>query len=170
MHCPFCNYDNIEGEDQCARCQVDLTDLRRLQEDDHSDIERSLLNTTLTELSTKEYIEISADTSMQQAINRMSEKGHHCAMILQDGAVIGILTERDILQKYAHQYQDKSNASVSDFMTPDPICLRSEDPIVFGINRMMVGGYRHIPLHQNNKLQGMVSVRDVLSHMVEQIS
>lgn len=169
MHCPFCNYDNIEGEDQCARCQVDLVDIRRLQEDDHSDIERNLFNTTLDELSTKEYIEITTDTSIHQAINRMNEKNHQCAMVVEGDSVIGILTERDILQKYAHQYQDKADAPVSEFMTPDPVTLRSEDPVVLGINRMMVGGYRHIPLHRDGKLAGMVSVRDVLSHMVEQI-
>lgn len=170
MHCPFCNYDNIEGVDQCARCQVDLTDIRRLQENDHSDIERTLLHTALEELSTKEYVEIAADTSIHQAINLMNEKGHHCAMVVEGDSVIGILTERDILQKYAHQYQGNANAPVREFMTSNPVSLRSEDPIVFGINRMMVGGYRHIPLQRDGKLTGMVSVRDVLRHMVEQIN
>lgn len=170
MHCPFCNFDNIEGVDQCARCQVDLTDIRRLQEDDHSDIERNLLNTTLAELSTTDYVKITADTSIHQAIEQMNEKGHQCAMVIEGDSIIGILTERDILQKYAHQYQDKADAPVSEFMTSNPISLRNEDPIVFGINRMMVGGYRHIPLHRDGKLSGMVSVRDVLSHLVDQIN
>lgn len=170
MHCPYCNFDNIEGVDQCTRCQVDLTDIRRLQEDDQSDIERTLLNTTLEKLSTRQYIEITSDMPVQQAINLMNEKGHQCAMIIEEDSIVGILTERDILQKYAHQYQDKADAPVREFMTPHPVTLRSEDPIVFGINRMMVGGYRHIPLQNDGKLTGMVSVRDVLSHLVEQIN
>lgn len=170
MHCPYCSFENIEGVDQCARCDFDLTDIRGFQESEHSDIERNLLKQSLEVVATKDYVEISPDTTVRDAIDLMNKGGFHSAMIIENKSIVGIFTERDILYKLAKQFRDKADSPVSDFMTTNPVTLRSQDPIVFGLNRMMVGEYRHIPIEKDGQLSGMVSVRDVLRYMVEQIN
>jgi len=170
MLCPYCSFENIEGVDQCARCDVDLTDVRNIQDNEHSDIERNLLKQSLEMIATKDYVEMSPDTTVRNAIDLMNKGGFHCAMIIENQSIVGIFTERDILNKLAQQFKDKADSPVSDFMTTKPVTLRSQDPIVYGLNRMMVGEYRHIPIEKNGQLSGMVSVRDVLRYMVEQIN
>ncbi len=50
-------------------------------------------------------------------------------------------------------------------MTADPESLTGDAPIGFAVNLMAVGGYRHVPIIENDKLTGIISVRDVMSSM-----
>jgi CBS domain-containing protein len=60
--------------------------------------------------------------------------------------------------------------AVQDIMTPNPEYLFYDDEIAFALNRMHVGGFRHIPLIDlNGHLRGLISVRDILDHLVRSI-
>ena len=56
---------------------------------------------------------------------------------------------------------------VSDHMTANPVTLQADDPVAYALNRMMVGGYRHIPVQRDGKLVGVASVRDILGYLVK---
>jgi CBS domain-containing protein len=63
---------------------------------------------------------------------------------------------------------------VSDAMTADPITLRADDPIVYAAHNMQIGGYRHIPIvDENDAPVSIVSIKDVvryvLSHFPEDV-
>ncbi len=164
MQCPFCNYDNIEGVDQCERCNAALTDLADLEK--KSEIELDLLRRPLGDLIAQDYATVPPDLSVRKVVQRLHDGGHHCAVVLKDDRIVGIFTERDILQKLADQFDARAESPVSDYMTPDPDTLRVGDPVAFGLNRMMVRGYRHIPVLKDGKLAGVVSVRDILGYLV----
>ena len=91
------------------------------------------------------------------------------AIVVERGATVGIFTDRDILNKLADSFAARAHLPVRDFMTPDPETLEHDVPIAFGLNRMMVGGCRHIPILCEGRLAGMVSVRNVLSFLVERL-
>jgi CBS domain-containing protein len=57
--------------------------------------------------------------------------------------------------------------TVAELMTPDPVVLRPDDSIAVAINKMAVGGFRHIPLVENGRATGIVSARDVFRHILE---
>jgi len=55
---------------------------------------------------------------------------------------------------------------IDEFMTPNPETLQADDPIAYGLNKMHVFGIRHIPmLGSDNKILGLVSVKDVIAHI-----
>jgi CBS domain-containing protein len=56
---------------------------------------------------------------------------------------------------------------VRDFMTPDPVVLRHDDPIAIAIHKMAVGGFRHIPIVEDGRPTGVVTARDVFHHLAE---
>lgn len=168
MNCPLCGFDNIEGVDQCDRCRTDLTDLCT-NDDPRTDIERSLMCDELGDVAGQDYIEVSAGDRVRDVIERMADDGHHCAIVVDDGEPVGILTERDVLRRIAHRFDEVADTPIGDHMTPNPESRQWEDPVAFGLNHMMVGGYRHIPLKRDGRLSGMVSVRDVLRYLVERI-
>ena len=165
MQCPFCGHENIQGVDQCAQCGVDLADLDTHK--DKSKIELDLLHRPLGELMAHDYITVAPELPVREVIRRLNEESQHCAIVHDGDKISGILTERDILNKLAHRFEARADDPVRDHMTPDPETLQFNDPVAFGLNRMMVGGYRHIPIERDGKLAGVVSVRHIISYMVD---
>ncbi len=165
MLCPFCSYDNIEGVDSCNRCNVDLSDMQGLA--DASDIERDLLDRPLSQLASVSYVEVGPSDTVRATVSKWGKDGFHCALIVSDGSLAGIFTERDLLFKLANDFETLADQPISTFMTPNPETLTHDAPVAFALNKMMVGGYRHIPIVQGEKLVGMVSVRDILGYMVD---
>ncbi|MCH8966575.1 MAG: CBS domain-containing protein [Planctomycetes bacterium] len=165
MECPSCSHENIEGADQCARCHADLSCYDELGEG--SDIERDLLRRPLGDLLAQDYIVVAPDCSVRETIQRWRDGTHHCAVVVDQGAIVGIFTERDVLTKLAADFDRHGDDPVSVHMTPDPVTLETHTPIAYGLNRMMTGGYRHIPLVSDGKLCGIVSVRQILEYLAE---
>lgn len=165
MNCPFCGSENLEGVDQCATCEVDLTDVEALTAE--SGLEIDLLQRPLGELAASDYVTVTADTSVRNIIRQLNDTGHHCAIVQDGDRLTGILTARDILNKLTEHFAALADDPIAKHMTPDPVTLEHNDPVAFGLNRMMVGGYRHIPVLKNEKLCGVVSVRNVLKYLVD---
>jgi len=165
VFCPFCNHENLEGTDNCARCFVSLTDRISLQE--QSEIEIDLLRRPLGDVMSDDYVAVPPHMSVGDVVRRLNDNGHHCAIVVEkDQSIAGIFTERDVLYKLADHFDKRASAPVCEYMTPRPETLQAGDPVAFGLNRMMAGGYRHIPLENQGKLVGLVSVRNVLSYLV----
>ncbi len=166
MICPFCDFENIEGVDQCERCQADLAHLQGGENLCY--IEHDLLHRPLGELAVRDYLEVTPETSVADTVRRMNEGGHHCALIVSDKRLAGIFTERDVLIKLAGCGELPSDRPISDLMVEQPTTLSRTDTVALALNRMMVRGYRHIPVVDGDgNLAGVVSVRDILRYLVE---
>lgn len=168
MKCPFCEHENIEGMDQCAECEADLSNFEDA-EGSH-DFEQVLLQRPLSDVTASDYLDVSDSTSVGETVRRLNEGGCHVAIIHDDKGVAGIFTERDVLYKLADGLANRADAPIRDFMTPEPEGLCPTDPIAFALNRMMVRGFRNIPLLDQEKLVGVVSVRDILEYMTKEFS
>ena len=167
MLCPSCHADNIDGADQCVECESDLTVLD--VPEGKTSIERRLMSDHISRLIPRDPLKISPDTSVREAIERIVKTGRNCALVVDaDGTIVGLFTERDVLNRVALQYDTVADHPVREFMTADPERLCPNDPVVFGLNRMMVGGYRHIPIEEEGKALGVVSVRHILGYIAEQ--
>ncbi|MFQ5590591.1 MAG: cyclic nucleotide-binding/CBS domain-containing protein [Phycisphaerae bacterium] len=163
MQCPICSHVNIDGVDECAHCHADLSgDVAPFQ---RSEIERDLLTRPLGELATRAYFEVPPDRSVRATLDEWVAAGHHCAIVVEHGMIIGIVTDRDLLTKLASNLEECADKPIRDFMTPRPTTLGPEAPVVFGLHHMMVGGYRHIPVTSGDTVIGIVSVRDVLAYL-----
>ena len=88
------------------------------------------------------------------------------AVLVTDGAgkLVGILTERDFLLKVAGQSGFEA-LPVARFMTPDPETVTPADTLAFALGKMDAGGYRHLPVVENGRPVGVISVRDILRHI-----
>ena len=79
------------------------------------------------------------------------------------------LLQQNGRQPTADEFQDyaeKLSFPVSQFMTKDPETLPPDAPMTFAINRMDVGGYRHVPVVQDDRIVGAVSALDVIRFVV----
>ena len=95
----------------------------------------------------------------------MQEAGVDCVLVMVGDRLVGIFTDRDAVLKAAGKRLESFH--VRDFMTPDPVVLRHDDPIAIAIHKMAVGGFRHIPIVEDGRPTGVVTARDVFHHLAE---
>ncbi len=164
MICPWCDHDNLPGSDECSNCRQDLTQLDRPVA--HDRVERSLMDDPVSVLKPRPPVTLPTTATVAQAVDVML-KGEIGTVLLvdDDGKLAGIFSERDLLMKVAGQHDIYSATCVREFMTPDPVTVRESDTLAFALHKMAVGGYRHLPVVKEGKLAGMVSVRDMLTHI-----
>jgi len=88
-------------------------------------------------------------------------------MVVTDGRLSGIFTERDALFRVLAQGRDPQTTLLGEVMTPDPEAIAPEKPFAHAPHLMYEGGFRHVPVVENGVPVGIVSSRDVLGPELE---
>ena len=84
--------------------------------------------------------------TVADAVNAMIQNRMGALLIVEDGKLYGMFSERDVLTRVVAQGRVPAETPITDVMTPDPECLSFDDEIVFALNKMIVGGFRHFPI------------------------
>jgi CBS domain-containing protein len=164
MICPNCGQDNLPGSEECCRCQQDLTQLDRPVA--HNRIERSLMEDPVTVLHPKMPITVRPSTAVREAVQLMLDCDVGALLVVDtEERLIGIFTERDLLDKVVGIHEDSADLPVHQFMTPHPETVADHDSLAFALHKMDVGGYRHLPVLHAGQPIGVISVRDLLRHI-----
>ena len=166
MNCPYCDFENMSGADVCDDCGQALTDLNRPAE--MSAFEASIIEDSIETLHPSSPFIVSPSTAVGECIRIMNEHHIGCVLVGTEDDLVGIFSERDLLLRVAPDYAANRDRPVSDFMSPDPECLEFDAPIAFAINRMAVGRFRHVPVTEEGKLTGIISMTDILNHFCTQ--
>ncbi len=162
MKCPYCSHDNIPGTDICDACHQSLTP----HESTGTDLENSIIRHSIDVLCPKDPIEISKETSVREAIHKMTDHNIGCLLVEENEQLIGIFTERDVLYKISGNLE-ALDEPVEKFMTPSP----QSDSIAYALHEMDLGGYRHLPvIDDKGKPSGIISVRDILRFLCVQFA
>jgi CBS domain-containing protein len=162
MRCPACGFENLEGDDNCANCGADLSTADTPQEP--STFSGRLLGEHLDAIEAGPPPTIEPDASMATAVERMRELGADGLLVIEDGRLVGIVTERDVLLKLAGR--QLSAFTVGDVMTADPVVLHPEDTLAVAIHKMAVGGFRHIPVVDEGRPVAVIAAKDVFHHLL----
>jgi CBS domain-containing protein len=160
--CPVCHFGNFPGDDTCANCGADLWNSDTPQP--ATTFHGRLLGMHLDDLGAPAPQLIDGATPVDEAIARMQTEGIDCLLVTERGELVGIFTDRDAILKVAGR--GASRRTIGEVMTHDPVILRSGDPVAVAINKMAVGGFRHVPIVDRGQPTGVVSARDVFRHLV----
>jgi CBS domain-containing protein len=164
--CPYCGAENIEGSDLCDQCQNSLTDLslRPLT----TEVERGLFRDRIASLQPRRPIAVPPDTTVGDALKTMMERGVGCLVVVEGEKLLGLFSERDALMRVNVDAVKIAARPVSEVMTVNPATLHARDKIAYALHRMNVGGFRHIPiLDEDDKLVAVISIRDILRYLTE---
>lgn len=110
---------------------------------------------------------IESSVSVVEAASRMSESSVGALVVIDNGDMVGILTERDLIPVIA-QGRDPAKERVSDWMTPAPDMLQADTSVKDAANWMLAAGYRHLPVEDDGRLVGMASIKDILWALTEE--
>ena len=110
---------------------------------------------------------VTPQSTISEVVETMLTKRVGCVVVTEDDQLVGLFSERDLLCKVVPQNIDISSTPVSSVMTKKPETLPVDSPLVYLLQRMSVGGYRHVPLMNNQgKAVAVVSMRDIVQHIV----
>ncbi len=134
--------------------------------EDQQRIRGAIMETPISDLPLRDPILIDATATVADAVKSMNDHHTGCVLVGRDGKLVGIFTERDVLTKDYFR-ADSHTVAVETVMTKNPETLEADNSIAFALNKMSVGGYRHIPIVEEDKPVGVLSVRDVVDFLVE---
>jgi CBS domain-containing protein len=105
--------------------------------------------------------------SVREAVRRMQENRTGCVLICQDGQLIGIFTERDLLRRVVATGKPL-NVALRECMTPNPVTVRDSETIGIALRRMQHGGYRHLPVVNEAGFPiAILSIKRILRYIAE---
>ena len=110
---------------------------------------------------------ISPEATVFEALKMMSEDNSGALMVIRDGKVQGILSERDCVRKVDLLGRTSRETRVSEIMTSKVVYVEADQPLEECMAVMIDKGVRHLPVFDKGDLLGLISVRDVLKEVVD---
>lgn len=166
MLCPSCGYDNIEGADRCEECVTPLFNLDASQGGRRS-LARSVMEDDLNQID-QDFVGVTSDMPAVEAIDKMRAAHVGCALVIDEGKLLGIFTERDVLNKLTGKQALASTTPVKELMSADPETLRETDSVATALSKMSLGRYRHIPVRKTDGTYAVTSIKHVLKYIAKE--
>ena len=116
-------------------------------------------------------ITITPDTSVAEAASVLAERRIGGVVVSRDGETAdGILSERDIVRALATRGGGCLTETVAAMMTPNPVCCSRQDASDAVLTRMTEGRFRHMPVVENGKLVGIVTIGDMVKARLDELA
>jgi CBS domain-containing protein len=114
-------------------------------------------------------ISVAPDEGLAAAIDTLSTRRIGAVLVLDaDGAIVGILSERDVLHAVARDGMAALDRKVSDVMTASVVTCDPDASIESVMQTMTERRFRHLPVVQQGRLRGMISIGDVVRLRLEE--
>lgn len=111
-------------------------------------------------------VSVGPDDAVMTVLQAMSAKNVNGVLVLDGGQLVGIVTERDYALKVELQGRTAKDTRVREIMTSNVLCASADDTSERCMAVMHNKGVRHLPVVEQGKVIGMLSVRDVLEEVV----
>jgi citrate synthase len=116
---------------------------------------------TVADVMSSPAVTATPSETVADASTRMREARVGSVVVIDDDRPIGILTERDLV-RFAASGAEAATSKVSEWMTEDPDCIGPGVEVVEAFKSLAEHGYRHIPVVEDGRLAGIVSMRDLM--------
>jgi CBS domain-containing protein len=132
------------------------------------DLLTGLKQEPVTEMDLSDYCTIDVGTAVRDALAHMQESGCRNALVVREGKLVGIFTDRDVLMKVADN-RDALDKSVDELMTPDPITLSKAATAADALALMVRNHIRNVPIvEEDGTVVGNFTHFSVLDFLAEQ--
>ena len=109
------------------------------------------------------------DDSVEAAVRLMTEQRIGAVMVVREGRLAGIFTERDVVTRVVSPGRDPAATTLEEVMTAAPRAIGPRDTAGEALERMVEIGCRHLPVLDGDDIVGMVSIRDLYGAVREQL-
>lgn len=115
----------------------------------------------------QEVISCPSDITVSEAALLMKQHDIGALMVVDDGKLVGVFTERDALFRVVAEGRDTQGTRLADVMTANPQTIGPDKPFSDALQMMHAGRYRHVPVVESGRPVGMISARDALGPELE---
>jgi CBS domain-containing protein len=117
-------------------------------------------------------ITLSPNSTVTEAMRAMQRDHRGCVLVTDDGTpnskLTGIFTERDVLFRIVDKGRNPAALPIGEVMSPDPETLSLKATVAYVLNKMAVGGFRHVPVvDDEHRPACVISVTDVVQFLVD---
>jgi len=105
--------------------------------------------------------------TVSAAAQLMKQNEVGAVMVVEEGRLVGVFTERDALFRVLAEGRDTLTTRLADVMTRNPATIHPDRPFAEALHIMYEGGFRHVPVVEDGRPVGMVSARDALGPELE---
>ncbi|MBB5735073.1 MULTISPECIES: CBS domain-containing protein [Xanthomonas] len=123
---------------------------------------RQLLGTKQVEV-----FAVAADAAVIEAIRLMAEKGIGAVLVMDGPRLVGIVSERDYARKVVLRDRASSTTSVAEIMSAQVVTVSPSDTLERCMQLMTDGRFRHLPVVDSGRVQGVVSIGDLVKAVIE---
>jgi len=118
----------------------------------------------------KDVVTIEPNANLAMAANLLADRRIGAVVVTGPaGRIVGILSERDIVQVLAARGINALEMQVSEAMTRKVTTCSPSDTISSIMERMTAGKFRHVPVLEQNRLAGIISIGDVVKHRLKEM-
>ena len=119
---------------------------------------------TVAEIMSGNLLTVAPSTSVADVVKQMHEREVGAVLVLDGANLVGIFTERDVLHAVAVGHLE---GNVETLMSRHPETIDASDTTGHAAAMMIHGGFRHLPVEDGGKLVGIVSIRDLIRHELD---
>ena len=106
--------------------------------------------------------------TVYQALELMFEKNIGALLVVDEGKFVGIFTERHYARKLVLKGKSSKETTVGEVMTEQPVTVTCDTSIEDCMRIMTVKKIRHLPVMENDKIAGIISMGDVVRYIIEE--
>ena len=131
------------------------------------DLARNLKVESVSRLQPAPTLQARSTQTVAEAVTLMREQRTGCILVCEQGKLIGIFTERDLMRRVLALGKPLA-LTLAEVMTPEPVVVQTKQTIGVAVQHMEEGGYRHLPVvDEVGKVVGILSVKRIIRYLVE---
>jgi CBS domain-containing protein len=119
----------------------------------------------LKDIMVSKVVTIDPDKTARDAARLMADNGISSVIVMKGDEIVGIVTERDLVRKVCANDISSSKVSITSVMSSPVITAESDLPIEAAVQRMFNNRIRRLPVVEDGKLVGIVTISDIAKHM-----
>ncbi|EKQ63376.1 histidine kinase [Xanthomonas axonopodis pv. melhusii] len=110
---------------------------------------------------------VAADAAVIEAIRLMAEKAIGAVLVMEGPRLVGIVSERDYARKVVLRDRSSSTTSVAQIMSAEVVTVSPSETVERCMQLMTDGRFRHLPVVENGRVQGVISIGDLVKAVIE---
>lgn len=115
-----------------------------------------------------DYWNVSPNSTVYEALQKMANKDVGALLVMEDDKLVGMFSERDYARKIILHGKSSKESKVADYMTKLMVTVKPETSIYDCMALMTEKRVRHLPVLDNNKIEGIITIGDVVNAVIHE--